>query len=132
MPVQHLPTGIDLYYESHGTGEPLVFIPATGFAGNVWLPDQMPELAESLQVIIFDPRVAAYAPRIQKQEGQLVSIIDKATRQLAQVRDARGAATFESMYDATLDKVLNGTGRETFDAVKLMQSQGPAAWPNCA
>src|SRR5262249_2635361 len=39
-----------------------------------------------------------------------------------QVRDPRGAATFESMYDATLDKVLNGTGRETFDAVKLMQS----------
>ena len=39
-----------------------------------------------------------------------------------QVRDARGAATFESMYGATLDKVLNGTGRETFDAVKLMQS----------
>src|SRR5260370_14536419 len=39
-----------------------------------------------------------------------------------QVRDTRGAATFESMYDSTLDKVLNGTGRETFDAVKLMQS----------
>ncbi len=39
-----------------------------------------------------------------------------------QVRDARGASTFESMYGSTLDKVLNGTGRETFDAVKLMQS----------
>ncbi len=39
-----------------------------------------------------------------------------------QVRDARGAATFESMYARTPDKVLNGTGRETFDAVKLMQS----------
>jgi uncharacterized protein (DUF1501 family) len=39
-----------------------------------------------------------------------------------QVRDARGAASFESMYAGTMDKVLNGTGRETFDAVKLMQS----------
>jgi len=39
-----------------------------------------------------------------------------------QVRDARGASTFESMYAKTGDKVLNGTGRETFDAVKLMQS----------
>ncbi len=38
------------------------------------------------------------------------------------VRDAAGAATFESMYASTLDTVLNGTGRETFDAVKLMQS----------
>jgi uncharacterized protein (DUF1501 family) len=39
-----------------------------------------------------------------------------------QVRDVAGAATFEAMYDSTMDKVLNGTGRETFDAVKLMQS----------
>jgi uncharacterized protein (DUF1501 family) len=39
-----------------------------------------------------------------------------------QVRDPRGAVSFESMYAGTMDKVLNGTGRETFDAVKLMQS----------
>jgi uncharacterized protein (DUF1501 family) len=39
-----------------------------------------------------------------------------------QVRDPRGASTFENMYAGTRDKVLNGTGRETFDAVKLMQS----------
>jgi len=38
------------------------------------------------------------------------------------VREADGAATFESMYASTLDNMLNGTGRETFDAVKLMQS----------
>ena len=38
------------------------------------------------------------------------------------VRDADGASTFEAMYAATLDKSLNGTGRDTFDAVKLMQS----------
>lgn len=38
------------------------------------------------------------------------------------VADADGAATFESMYSSTLDKMLSGTGRETFDAVRLMQS----------
>ena len=38
------------------------------------------------------------------------------------VSDADGATTFENMYASTLDKVLSGTGRETFDAVKLMQS----------
>ena len=38
------------------------------------------------------------------------------------VQEASGAATFESMYASTLDTMLNGTGRETFDAVKLMQS----------
>src|SRR6202049_1396594 len=39
-----------------------------------------------------------------------------------QVRDAQGAATFESMYESSLDTVLHGTGRETFSAVKIMQS----------
>jgi pimeloyl-ACP methyl ester carboxylesterase len=63
VPLQRLPTGVELYYETHGTGEPLVFIPATGFAGNVWLPDQVPELSESLQVIIFDPRGSGRSSR---------------------------------------------------------------------
>jgi uncharacterized protein (DUF1501 family) len=39
-----------------------------------------------------------------------------------QVRDPRGASTFESMYANTGDKFLNGTGRETFEAVKMMQA----------
>jgi uncharacterized protein (DUF1501 family) len=39
-----------------------------------------------------------------------------------QVRDPRGSSTFESMYDNTRDKFLNGTGRETFEAVKMMQA----------
>ena len=39
-----------------------------------------------------------------------------------QVRDQKTAATFESMYDHSHDTVLNGTGRETFSAVKIMQS----------
>ncbi len=38
-----------------------------------------------------------------------------------QVKDTAGAQSFESMYAGSVDKVLNGTGRETFDAVKLMQ-----------
>jgi uncharacterized protein (DUF1501 family) len=38
------------------------------------------------------------------------------------VQEASGASTFESMYASTLDAALNNTGRETFDAVKLMQS----------
>jgi uncharacterized protein (DUF1501 family) len=39
-----------------------------------------------------------------------------------QVRDAQGAATFESMYENTLDTLLHGTGKETFSAVKIIQS----------
>ena len=39
-----------------------------------------------------------------------------------QVRDAKAAASFESMYEHTLDATLHGTGKETFSAVKIMQS----------
>jgi uncharacterized protein (DUF1501 family) len=39
-----------------------------------------------------------------------------------QIRDDRSSTAFESMYAGTRDTVLNGAGRETFDAVKLMQS----------
>ncbi len=39
-----------------------------------------------------------------------------------QVHDAVGADSFESMYGATADAALKSTGRETFEAVKLMQS----------
>jgi pimeloyl-ACP methyl ester carboxylesterase len=56
MPTQLLPTGITMYYEVHGAGEPVVFIPGTGFAGDVWMPFQVPALSKSCQVIIFDPR----------------------------------------------------------------------------
>lgn len=39
-----------------------------------------------------------------------------------QVKDARAASIFESMYGGSADRVLNGTARETFDAACIMQS----------
>jgi uncharacterized protein (DUF1501 family) len=39
-----------------------------------------------------------------------------------QVRDPKAAASFENMYEHTLDPMLQGTGKETFSAVKIMQS----------
>jgi len=39
-----------------------------------------------------------------------------------QVHDSIGSDSFESMYGATSDATLKNTGRETFEAVKLMQS----------
>ena len=56
MPIAQLDTGVDLYYESHGQGEPLILVPGTGFAGDVWDLYQTRALAEKLNVIIFDQR----------------------------------------------------------------------------
>lgn len=55
MPNVRIPTGVDLYYESHGRGEPLIFVPSTAYSGEVWKPSQMP-LAQSLNIIFHDPR----------------------------------------------------------------------------
>ena len=55
MPNIKLPTGVDLYYESHGKGEPLIFVPSTAYSGEVWKPSQMP-LVDSLNLIFHDPR----------------------------------------------------------------------------
>ncbi len=55
MPNVKLPTGVDLYYESRGQGEPLILVPSTAFSCEVWKPSQMP-LAQSLNLIVHDPR----------------------------------------------------------------------------
>ncbi len=56
MPLAHLPTGIEMYYESHGDGEPLVLLPSTAFPADVWLPHQVPGLSKDLRLIILDER----------------------------------------------------------------------------
>lgn len=55
MPNIKLPTDVDLYYESHGRGEPLILVPSTAFSAEVWKPSQM-SLSDSLNLILFDPR----------------------------------------------------------------------------
>ncbi len=47
--------GINLYYEIHGSGEPLVLIPGLGYDGWMWHKMIM-GLAEHFQVISIDNR----------------------------------------------------------------------------
>jgi uncharacterized protein (DUF1501 family) len=74
-----------------------------------------PDKKSAVRAISF----GADLPRALRGRNEAVSISNLND---FQVRDPRGASTFESMYANTTDKVLNGTGRETFEAVKLMQS----------
>ncbi|MBV9760967.1 MAG: DUF1501 domain-containing protein [Acidobacteriaceae bacterium] len=39
-----------------------------------------------------------------------------------QMKDTEAAAAFASMYGGTADRILNGTARETFEAIRIMQS----------
>lgn len=58
-------------------------------------------------------------PRSLRGSNEAVAI---ANLDQFQVRDPQGSATFESMYESTLDHVLQGTGKETFEAVRLMEA----------
>jgi pimeloyl-ACP methyl ester carboxylesterase len=65
MPNVKLPTGTDLYFESHGAGEAVVLIPSTGFSGDCWKPSQMP-LADSCRLVLHDPRGCGRSIPVQK------------------------------------------------------------------
>ena len=56
MPIASLPTGAELYFETHGAGEALLLFPSTAFSGEVWKPYQVPALAPAMQLILHDPR----------------------------------------------------------------------------
>jgi pimeloyl-ACP methyl ester carboxylesterase len=88
MPTVRLNTGIELYYESHGAGEPLFFIPATGMAGNVWDKTQVPALSKHLRVVTHDPRGTG---RTSKPAG--VYSLDQMACDVAALMDHLGIAS---------------------------------------
>ncbi len=85
-----------------------------------WLNRAMPiEAAGSRVSPIRAVSMGAELPRSLRGRNDAVAINNLND---FQVRDPRGAAIFESMYENTHDRFLNGTGRETFEAVKLIQA----------
>lgn len=53
---------VNLYYESHGEGDPLLLIEGLGYATWMWFK-QIPELAEHFRVIVFDNRGVGYSDK---------------------------------------------------------------------
>src|SRR5436190_6486930 len=45
-----------------------------------------------------------------------------------QVKDAKSSDMFQSMYEHSVDTVLNGTGRDTFEAVKMLKAIQSASY----
>lgn len=48
--------GVNLYYESHGGGEPLMMMMGLGGSALAWEPELIADLARSFQTIIYDNR----------------------------------------------------------------------------
>ncbi len=55
MPKLHV-NDIDLYYELHGEGEPVVLLSGTGNSGEHWKYFQLPDLEKHFRVLIWDFR----------------------------------------------------------------------------
>jgi pimeloyl-ACP methyl ester carboxylesterase len=54
MPTIHV-NGVDLYYETHGSGEPVLLVHGLGSSTEDWEP-QIPDLSKQFEVIAFDVR----------------------------------------------------------------------------
>lgn len=57
-------------------------------------------------------------PRTLRGRNQALAV---SAVQEFQIRDPQASAAFETMYRGTADQILNGTARETFEAVKIMR-----------
>jgi uncharacterized protein (DUF1501 family) len=108
--------------------------PGRKATGDGWLNRALPSQSGKLSPMRAISMGAAL-PRALRGHNAAVAINNLAE---FQVKDAPSSMGFESMYGNSADKVLNGTGRETFEAVKLMQSiqkqpynpSGGAKYPN--
>jgi 3-oxoadipate enol-lactonase len=56
MPVSRVSTGVSLYWEEQGSGEPVILVPPGTRSAAVWKPCQVPELSKRFRVITYDQR----------------------------------------------------------------------------
>ena len=126
MPSVKLPTGVDLYYESHGQGEPLVLIPSTAFSADVWKPYQVPGLSKSLNLIIHDPRGCG-----RSTVKQAVYTIDQMANDVVALLDHLGISSAHVLGHSMggrigLSMTLNFPGRVK-SLILAASGSGPAA-----
>jgi pimeloyl-ACP methyl ester carboxylesterase len=127
-----LPTGVDLYYESHGQGEALVLVPSTAFSAEVWKPYQVPGLSKALKLIIHDPRGCGRSAVVQK-----VYTIDQMAADIVALLDHLGIASAHLLGHSmggriALSVALNYPGRVQ-SLILAASGSGPAAreGPDC-
>jgi uncharacterized protein (DUF1501 family) len=91
--------------------------PGAKTTGDGWLNRALPP--ESHRSPVRAVGIGDQVPRALRGPNPAVAV---ASVDSFQVRNPAAATPFENMYAHTRDTVLNGTGRETFEAVKLMQA----------
>jgi uncharacterized protein (DUF1501 family) len=92
--------------------------PGRKATGDGWLNRALPPAEDPLSPVRA-VAMGSVLPRAMRGRNNAVAI---ESLNSFQVRNDGASKVFEAMYGGSPDKVLNGTGRETFDAVKLLQS----------
>lgn len=82
-----------------------------------WLNRALPMEAQSQALRAIS--LSADVPRSLRGKNEALAI---GNLKDFQVQDKSVAATFESMYGTSTDQVLNGTARETFNAVRMVEA----------
>lgn len=128
MPNIALPTGVDIYYESHGQGEALVLIPSTAYSADVWKPFQVPALSKSLNLIIHDPRGCGRSVAVQE-----VYTIDQMANDVIALMDHLGIGSAHLLGHSmggriALSATLNHPGRVK-SLILAASGSGPAGRP---
>jgi pimeloyl-ACP methyl ester carboxylesterase len=62
LPIARLPHGIDLYYEEHGQGEPVLLLMGTGADHTFWAP-QVGPYSERFRTVVIDARGTGQSTR---------------------------------------------------------------------
>ncbi len=83
-----MPHAGGLYYEEHGSGQPLILSAGLGGSGNYWLPN-LPALAERHRVILYDHRGTGRSDRalpattsIEEMSADIVALLESPARHL--------------------------------------------------
>ena len=74
MPIASLPTGIDMYYEVEGSGDPLVLIMGTNADHTTWAA-QVESYRDSYQVITYDARGTGQSTHPEPLEDYSMKIL---------------------------------------------------------
>jgi uncharacterized protein (DUF1501 family) len=99
--------------------------PGVKSTGDGWLNRYL-QARRSQQDTAF--RAVALTPQLPRMlQGPAPAV---AMNQIARfgVQNDAASASFEAQYQAAADRILNGTGREAFDAMKTLKSADPARY----
>lgn len=90
-----------------------------------WLNRALPAVAGKAASPIRAVSLGPALPRMMRGAREAVAISNLKDFRIPNARDAE---SFESMYASTMDKMLAGTGKDTFHAVRTVQSVEQSAY----